>query len=44
MLAPDLEALEADVVHAIATGDASRLNVVGHGEISLVLGMASDEP
>ncbi len=44
MLAPDLEALEADVVHAIATGDASRLNVVGHGEISLVLGWPPTNP
>ena len=44
MLAPDLEALEADVVHAIATGEASRLNVVGHGEISLVLGWPPTNP
>ena len=44
MLAPDLEALEADVVHAIATGDVSRLNVVGHGEISLVLGWPPTKP
>jgi hypothetical protein len=44
MLAPDLEALEAEVVHAIATGDASRLNVAGHGEISLVLGWPPTNP
>jgi Family of unknown function (DUF6206) len=44
MLAPDLEVLEADVVHAIATGDTSRLNLVGHGEISLVLGWPPSHP
>jgi hypothetical protein len=44
MLAPDLEALEADVARAIATGDTSRLNLVGHGEISLVLGWPPSNP
>ncbi|HEX6311107.1 MAG TPA: DUF6206 family protein [Acidimicrobiia bacterium] len=42
--APDLEALEADVARAIATGDTSRLHIVGHGEISLVLGWPAENP
>ncbi len=44
MLSPNLDALEADVEYAIATGDTSRLNVVGHGEISLVLGWPPTNP
>lgn len=44
MIAPDLEALEAEVARAIATGDTSRLCLVGHGEISLVLGWPRDDP
>jgi len=44
MPAPDLEELEADVAHAIATGDTSRLRIVGHGEISLVLGWPPEKP
>ena len=39
-----LEAIEADVLHAIASGDISRLNLVGHGEISLVLGWPRAQP
>jgi hypothetical protein len=44
MLVPDLDALETDVLHAIASGDAARLNLVGHGEISLVLGWPATNP
>lgn len=44
MITPDLEALEADVSQALATGDAGRLRLVGHGEISLVLGWPADDP
>jgi hypothetical protein len=33
----DLERLEAEVEHALATGDASHLEVVGYGEITLVV-------
>jgi hypothetical protein len=33
----DLSALEAAVDHALATGDASHLEVVGYGEITLVV-------
>jgi hypothetical protein len=44
MITPDLEALEVDVSHALATGDSARLHLVGHGEISLVLGWPPDHP
>jgi hypothetical protein len=44
VIAPDLGALEADVGRALATRDASRLCLVGHGEISLVLGWPPDDP
>ena len=44
MLVPDLDALEADVHRAIATGELTRLNLVGHGEISLVLGWPAHAP
>lgn len=44
MIIPDLEAIERDVAHALATGDTSRLRLVGHGEISLVLGWPPDNP
>jgi hypothetical protein len=44
MITPDLETLEADVSHALATGDAARLRLLGHGEISLVLGWPPDHP
>jgi hypothetical protein len=44
MITPDLEGLEADVSHALATGDTGRLRLVGHGEISLVLGWPADDP
>jgi hypothetical protein len=44
MITPDLEALEADVSHALATGDAGGLRLAGHGEISLVLGWPPDAP
>lgn len=44
MITPDLGALEADVAHALTTGDTRRLRLVGHGEISLVLGWPADDP
>jgi Family of unknown function (DUF6206) len=44
MISPDLETLEADVSNALSTGDTSRLRLVGHGEISLVLGWPPDNP
>lgn len=44
MITPDLEALEADVSAALATGDVRALRLVGHGEISLVLGWPRDDP
>jgi hypothetical protein len=44
VITPDLRALESDVQHAIATHDTSRLRLVGHGEISVVLGWPSDDP
>jgi Family of unknown function (DUF6206) len=44
MITPDLHALEADVSHALATGDTGRLHLVGHGEISLVLGWPPNDP
>ena len=37
MMRDDLTRLEAAVDHALATGDASRLEVVGYGEITLVV-------
>lgn len=40
----DLATLEAEVQHAFATGDRSRLRVLGYGEISLVLGWPTGEP
>jgi hypothetical protein len=44
VITPDLEALEADVERAIATNDPSALRLVGHGEISLVLGWPPEHP
>jgi len=41
-LSDDLFTLEAAVDHALATGDASRLEVVGYGEITLVVKWAVD--
>jgi hypothetical protein len=43
-VAPDLEALERDVGRALATGDRSTLRVIGHGEISIVLGWPAGDP
>ncbi len=40
----DLDVLEHDVGRALATGDASRLRIIGHGEISIVLGWPPAEP
>jgi hypothetical protein len=40
----DLEALETAVGAAIRTGDASRLHLLGHGDISLALGWPADRP
>ncbi len=37
-----LTALEADVRHALATGDQSAVRVLGYGEISVVLAVESD--
>jgi hypothetical protein len=44
MITPDLDALEADVSGALATGDVRTLRLIGHGEISLVLGWPPDDP
>lgn len=41
---PDLENLEAEVARALEDGDPSRLRILGHGEISLVLGWPADGP
>ena len=41
---PDLAALEHAVGEALATGDRSQLCVIGHGEISIVLGWPPAEP
>lgn len=43
-VAADLESLESDVARALETGDVSRLRLLGHGEISLVLGWPPDSP
>jgi hypothetical protein len=40
----DLRTLEGEVSAALATRDASRLPLLGHGEISLVLGWPPAEP
>ncbi|HEX2849031.1 MAG TPA: DUF6206 family protein [Acidimicrobiales bacterium] len=40
----DLAGLEAEVTAALRARDASRLNLVGHGELSMVLGWPADEP
>lgn len=40
----ELRALEDEVSAALATGDPSRLRLLGHGEISLVLGWPPDDP
>jgi hypothetical protein len=40
----DLAAVEAAVGHAIRTGDESALKLLGHGEISIVLGWPSAAP
>jgi hypothetical protein len=40
----DLESLEAEVVRALEDQDASGLRILGHGEISLVLGWPPDDP
>lgn len=40
----DLSALDAEVDRALARGDDSGLNVIGYGEISLVLGWPLGEP
>lgn len=37
----ELLALEDDVMHALATGDESRLDVLGYGEVTLVLRLKS---
>ena len=42
--AADLEALEAAVGDALRTRDASRLCLLGHGEISLALGWPAENP
>jgi Family of unknown function (DUF6206) len=42
--AVDLAQLEAEVQRAFASGDRSRLRVLGYGEISLVLGWPTGEP
>lgn len=44
MITPDLEALEADVSHALSSGDVGKLRLVGHGEISIVLGWPPTDP
>lgn len=44
MITPDLEALEADVSHALSSGDVDKLRLVGHGEISIVLGWPPTDP
>jgi hypothetical protein len=40
----ELHALEREVDHALARQDAAGLRVLGHGEISLVLGWPRDQP
>jgi hypothetical protein len=40
----DLRALEDEVAAALATRDPDRLPLLGHGEISLVLGWPPDDP
>lgn len=42
--AADLETLETAVADAIRTGDASRLHLLGHGEVSLALGWPAGDP
>ena len=41
---PELLELEHDVAEALGNGDAARLDVLGHGEISLVLGWPATAP
>ena len=41
---PDLDAVEAAVTGALATGDPGELSVLGYGEISLVVGWPTDGP
>jgi hypothetical protein len=40
----ELDALEQEVSRALATDDRSQLRIIGHGEISIVLGWPPDEP
>lgn len=40
----ELKSLEAQVAHALEDEDVSRLRILGHGEISLVLGWPPDNP
>lgn len=40
----DLTSLEHDVAYALRTRDASRVCLLGHGEISLALGWPPDDP
>jgi Family of unknown function (DUF6206) len=40
----ELRKLDSVVESALATGDESRLRVLGHGELSVVLGWPSDDP
>ena len=40
----DLESLENQVARALEDDDASQLRILGHGEISLVLGWPTDDP
>ena len=42
MMRDDLATLEAEIDDALATGDASRLDVVGYGEITLVVSWTVD--
>jgi hypothetical protein len=41
---PDLTAVEEQVSRAIRTGDTSALRLLGHGEVSIVLGWPADAP
>jgi hypothetical protein len=41
---PDFAVVEAAVGHAVRTGDTSALRLLGHGEISIVLGWPADAP
>ncbi len=42
--AADLESLEALVARALEADNASQLRIMGHGEISLVVGWPTDDP